>query len=660
MSSPQPAARSIAGVWRALSGLDRILLLLLLICGAAGFAIQAGSLSLLGRLFAYVLAFWLALRLVRRFVRHIIWRLRNRLLVAYAFIALVPILLIVALAGLVMYAIVGQMAVYTISAEMEKRTALMISAAQWLAEEETARRLPAAEQAYPVLAARLPGLTLMVQSQQSWTYPPDAAIEVPPKDWGDAGGLVVKDGLLFAWAHIVRKEATATLLLPLTPRFLASLAPNIGEITFLRLDEDATQPRRRLRLHRSAGEAEESVAPRNRLPDPENRFDIEVRWPTAVPAFVWERPGRVENELMRVRTRPFAVLNTVFAQKVDRAQGIIPALLITFSIGFLIAEIIAIAIGVSITRTITGAVHDLYEGTQRVQESDFSHRIRIKGRDQLASLGASFNSMTANLERLLVVAKEKERLQTELEIAREVQSQLYPHTIPEMKTLRLTAACNPARMVSGDYYDYQRLDESRLAIAIGDVAGKGISAALLMATVQSALRTQIRHCLETHAGGVAPVSTSALVTQINQHLYAHTTPEKFATFCFGVYDEATGVLTYTNAGHLPPILLRDGRTQTLEVNGIVVGAFPFSRYQESQIRLEPGDLLLFYTDGITEPENAYGEQFGEERVLDVLSRNKDCAPEEILSLIIERVREWTGSSELQDDMTLLLAQRHAG
>ena len=211
---------------------------------------------------------------------------------------------------------------------------------------------------------------------------------------------------------------------------------------------------------------------------------------------------------------------------------------------FLFFEFVALVIGISITRTITGAVHHLYEATQRVQAADFSTRIPVKGTDQLADLSNSFNTMTGNLEKLLIVAKDNERLQADLAIAREVQEQLYPRTVPPSDSLLLTAKLNPARAVSGDYYDYQRIHPQRIAIALGDVAGKGISAALLMANVQSALRAQIRHTQEIGH----PCSTSLVVSQLNKHLHAHTTAEKYATFYFGVYDEVTGVLTSTNAG----------------------------------------------------------------------------------------------------------------
>jgi sigma-B regulation protein RsbU (phosphoserine phosphatase) len=329
---------------------------------------------------------------------------------------------------------------------------------------------------------------------------------------------------------------------------------------------------------------------------------------------------------------------------------------------FVLVELVSIVIGVRITRTITSAVHNLYQGTERVRAGDFSHRIEVRGDDQLAELGQSFNSMTEDLERLVEVAKEKERLQSEIEIAREVQNQLFPKNVPVSKTIELAALCLPARLVSGDYYDYMNLEEPSLALAIGDVAGKGISAALLMATVQSTMRTQLRAGRERsvaagNGGSRVPHSTAALVSRLNQQLYAFTPPEKFATFYFALYDDNTGLLTYTNAGHLPPILVRNGEASRLDVTGTVVGAFSFADYGESSLYLVPGDLLVCFTDGITEPENEFGEMFGENRLADIVVKHAASDSSVIMSAVMDSVHQWTGSPELQDDMTLLLARR---
>ncbi|MGB9606015.1 MAG: PP2C family protein-serine/threonine phosphatase, partial [Bryobacteraceae bacterium] len=329
---------------------------------------------------------------------------------------------------------------------------------------------------------------------------------------------------------------------------------------------------------------------------------------------------------------------------------------------FLVVELASLLIGINLTRTITRAVHGLYTGTQTVMRGDFSHRIPVSGGDQLAELGHSFNRMSENLARLLEVAREKERLQSELEIAREVQNQLFPRAVPELRSVRLKAMCKPARLVSGDYYDYLALPDSRVAVAVGDVAGKGISAALLMATVQSTVRAQLRTACEQAGGGGAGssscgFSTAGLVHRLNQHLYAYTPPEKFATFFLGVYDDATGTLIYTNAGHPPPVLVRGDRALRLEINGIVVGAFPSATYSESVLRLEAGDLLVCFTDGVTEPENEYGEMFGEQRLVELLLKHSLAEPEQILAAVETAVREWTQSVELQDDMTLLVLRK---
>jgi sigma-B regulation protein RsbU (phosphoserine phosphatase) len=301
------------------------------------------------------------------------------------------------------------------------------------------------------------------------------------------------------------------------------------------------------------------------------------------------------------------------------------------------------------TRTITGAVHNLYEGTTKIGAGAFAHRIPVKGTDQLADLGRSFNKMAEQLEQFVAVTREKERLQSEIEIASEVQTRLFPLKPPFSKTIGMLGICHAARSVSGDYYDYFTAADGALAIALGDVAGKGISAALLMASIQSIMRTQL-------SDGNAAVTPANTVARLNRLLYASTSPEKYATFFFGLYNESTRHLTYTNAGHLPPLLIHGETYELLEVTGSVVGAFPSLRYEEQTISIGPGNLLVAYTDGITEPENAYGEDFGAERLADVVMRHRDAAPDEIVARVLEAVRLWDTSAEQADDMTLMIVQ----
>jgi sigma-B regulation protein RsbU (phosphoserine phosphatase) len=147
-----------------------------------------------------------------------------------------------------------------------------------------------------------------------------------------------------------------------------------------------------------------------------------------------------------------------------------------------------------------------------------------------------------------------------------------------------------------------------------------------------------------------------VMSQLNQQIYANTAPEKYATFFFALFDQPSQTLTYTNAGHLSPLLLRKGMITPLDSNGTVVGAFPFAKYDSSSLIMEPDDLLVCYTDGITEPENAYGEAFGEDRMMELVIKHASQPDSEILRIILDAVRGWTGTAELFDDMTLLLAR----
>jgi sigma-B regulation protein RsbU (phosphoserine phosphatase) len=606
---------------------------------------------------------WLAVRVLWRLARYATWRLRNRLLVTYLFIAVVPILLIAGLAITAGNLLTSQLATYLETSELYRRIDVLQSAAESIAQTPSAARPALIERMIELFyRERYPGIEVLVRDFQPrpsgrgsapasvLRYPGNIVVPEPRDGWNPTHGVLQRDGRFYMWCYEKTPSGDITITAPLTSEVLAGLVPDLGAVDFVDLRAGRSQTRSTAR----------------RVPEPVNRFDLEHQWFALIPTSVWDQPGSQKSLLLSVQSRISAVWSAVFNRKTDLAQDAVQIALIAGVIVFFIVEIISLIIGTTMTRTITGAVHRLYDGTQRVIEGDFSHRIQVTGTDQLAELSVSFNTMTENLEKLLVVAKEKERLQSEIEIAREVQSQLYPKVVPRTRRLNVTAICHPARMVSGDYYDYELIRDSQIALAIGDVAGKGISAALLMATLQSSLRTQLQAWLEVAAaagngaatGTVIPtVSTSQLVSRLNNQLHAYTSPEKYATFLLGVYDEPSGSFAYTNAGHLPPILVRDGAGTRLDVNGTVVGAFPFSVYGESRVDLHSGDLLVCFTDGITEPENEYGEMFGEDRLVDLVVRNAHRGETEIIDIVLESVHQWTASEELQDDMTMLLARR---
>jgi len=592
-------------------------------------------LSPLLNLAVYAAGAWLVLRLIRLAFRRGIWRLRNRLLAAYLFMAVVPILLIGTLAYLAARAVVSQLAVYLVTGELDRRIEGLRLLGQSLAKSA-----PADRRIDPVYRDRYPGIAVLLREHGRETrYPPGAELPPPVSGWGNVQGVIRRREQYFLWSHEQTPAGDVTSTTPLTAEFLNALAPPIGQIGFGALSGTIGQ---RLSLP-------QGTVPASRLPAPFDFLDPEVRWFAAVPKLDWDHPAdRATALIIAVRSRASVIVAAMYNPDADLAQSLLLVLLALLAGLFVVVELVALVIGVRLTRSMTGAVHRLYHGTLRATEGDFSHRIQVQGRDQLAELSHSFNRMTGSIQHLLTVAKEKERLQSEMDIASEVQERLYPRTPLTTPSLRVTGMCHPARVVSGDYFDYESLHGERVLLAIGDVAVKGISAALLMASLQSSLRTQLAE---------AAVSTSQMVSRVNQQLHASTTPEKFATFCAGTFDERGGVFTYTNAGHLPPLLVRRGSVERLDVNGMVVGAFPHARYTESRVELRAGDLLVFFTDGISEPENAYGEMFGEDRLAELVCRHAHLSEDQIMAAVWKGVLEWSGDGELADDMTLLLARK---
>jgi sigma-B regulation protein RsbU (phosphoserine phosphatase) len=634
------AANQVA--WRL--GKSGIAFLIALVVFFGLYLLGKGTLAALTLIVLIPLTVVVSVRALSFIHRHSLWSVRNRLLFVYGLIGVLPILLLFILAGLGLWGLTNDLAIYLATSALDRRLESIGGAVGGLAAMSSEQRLAVAPEMEKGFSQSFPGIRFYVKDETGeHRYPGES----PPIDlassWKDANGLLVWRKHFYGWSHRKGDRVEVTALAPLSDKFVDELVPNLGSITLL-------------------GERAENAHAGSvviHLPPAVSTLDIQFILPSTVPHYHLDAPNRTFDGSLSVHSRPSAVLTNFFS-KSEFLSGILFTSFIAVAVLFLLVELVAGIIGIRLSRRLTGAVNQLYEGTRRVLLGDFGHRIAVRANDQIGELSESFNQMTANLERLFVVEKEKERLQTELEIAREVQGQLYPKQAPPMRGLQLTVRCDPARMVSGDYYDYQEIGQHKLAFAIGDVAGKGISAALLMATLQAALRAQMAQYLPTRENDcnhLQDLDSSQVVSKLNKQIYAHTSPEKYATFFFAMFDEPTRTLTYTNAGHLSPLLLRKGEVIPLDSNGTVVGAFPFSKYNESCIVLQPGDLLICYTDGITEPENAYGEEFGETRMIDLVKKNAHQNDQEIIRLVLEAVRGWNGSPELHDDMTLLLARQ---
>ena len=231
----------------------------------------------------------------------------------------------------------------------------------------------------------------------------------------------------------------------------------------------------------------------------------------------------------------------------------------------------------------------------------------------------------------------------ELERAREIQSSLLPKEIPQLAGFEVAGAWQPALTVSGDYYDVLRLDGHRLGICIADVAGKGVSAALLMANVQAAVR----------AFADSSGSPAEMCSKVNALLHENVATGKFVTFLYGVLDAEKRTFRYCNAGHLPPIVFSEGEARTVDGGGAVLGVFPSWSYEDAVIELKTGDRLLLFTDGITEAADASGQEFGETGIADFVKANSALAAKELNSRLLKRVTEFC-DAQFHDDATVLV------
>lgn len=654
--------------------------------------------------------------------RKVLWRLRNRLIVTYMFIGVIPAVLLVAMAFITLYGLAGQFAVFVVTSEIHAQLR-SLEAANAAVSNELAAHL---ERGDRPAAESLAGLR---RRDAAWGHRQVCAwygnqplplcnvfngTALSPPGFSRAQFRdMVRDGGTLHLRVVSSLEVGSTNLTvvtsePFDRELVGKIAADLGEITLL-------APSAPTETSRSSSEASASpmnsgphnslsVNPPDRqssvaitsgkqsttvqvgqvlfrpifvvgnLPPPTSNMDFEIPLAgTSLSAVDWKTGRQEPGAAVRVRTRPSVLYAHLFEALGEYVQGV-EYVLLGVGIFFAIIELIALFIGTRMTRTVTAAVAQLYEATKHVDRGDFSHRIPVKSADQLSELALSFNSMTASIEKLVLEQKEKQRLENELTIAQEVQAQLFPRQISELESLEVHGFCRPARTVSGDYYDFLTASSHKLILAVGDISGKGISAALLMATIHSAVRAysveslpQMREpvavgalagagrIMATWPEGIE-VSPGALLGLLNHQLYESTPPEKYATLFLGIYDGRSHRLTYSNGGHLPPILIaRNGGIRRLEAGGTVIGLFDNMSYEEGSVEMKPGEIFLAYSDGVTEPENDFGE-FGEQRLIDLVSDNRSLPLPQISQLVTTAVENWIGDNEQPDDVTLVLAR----
>jgi len=331
-------------------------------------------------------------------------------------------------------------------------------------------------------------------------------------------------------------------------------------------------------------------------------------------------------------------------------------LLVLFGIGglFILIEALALTAGLALARSITGSVHELFAGTERVRHGDFTQKIEVKAADQLGELAESFNSMTASIEDLLREAAEKKRLEEELRIARQIQMSLLPQGPLEIPGLSVTALCVPAREVGGDYYDVLMLGDRRVGVLVADVSGKGTSAAFYMAE----LKGLVLSLSQIHE------SPRALLIAANRIIANNLDARSFITMTYAVVDLDKRTLTFARAGHTPLIHVAPDQArpcaEILAPDGLVLGlkidnGEMFERMLvEETLPLRGGELFVLFTDGITEAMNAADECYSDERLARLIEQHVAMPSAELRERVLRDVEAFAGDAPQHDDMTMIL------
>jgi sigma-B regulation protein RsbU (phosphoserine phosphatase) len=604
---------------------------------------------------------------MRRFWSRLLWRTRSRLVVTYAFIGVIPLVLLVVLAALAFYLFSGQFAAYILTSRLDSDLRSLDTGNARVASEIATKVsghsvTPLAPDAIPARRSNHQ-VFAWVNRKLIFNNSNQPAPSLPAYLRQDMTRVVQDHGAVFLRSVTVIPGSDGVLIVlssrPLEQRLLTELGDNLGEVTLYRSDTGTENPT--------------PVYTAGNIPPSRRALDLKVSSGAKVPVLDWMTGADAKPAPISVTTRLSQLYDLGFSSLGDLGATI-EFVLFVLLIALIFFEAAAWWIGTLLSRSITGAVGQLYLATTHVNRGDFSHRIPVTSNDQLAALANSFNSMTESIQNLVLEQKEKQRLENEITIAQEVQAQLFPRHITQLPSLEVHGFCRPARSVSGDYYDFLSLGPERLLLAVGDVSGKGISAALLMATIHSAVRAYsvegvpalrqlqvvgngppVRSRVESLIEG-AEVCPGTLLSLLNHQLVHSTPQEKYATLFLAMYDTSKRRLTFSNAGHLPPLVLSgNGGVKRLEDGGTVVGLFDDIHYDEASVQLHPGEIFLAYSDGVTEPENDFGE-FGEQRLIDLVQENRDLPLQRITELVTAAVDDWIGGAEQPDDVTLVLAR----
>jgi sigma-B regulation protein RsbU (phosphoserine phosphatase) len=633
--------------------------------------------------------------------RRLLWRVRRKLILSYVFVGVVPALLVITfflLAGLILAFNVSSYMVQSRVRNLTDQARFLAQTVQLEAQRTTTaeslaetleRRQSSSETRYPFLSVAVvpvSGLTCKVEPAQAARVPRSLPVELPvtagqwkhlpapatlPKWVGCDGfsGLIAYDAPPSASNSSLPAQTRLVMRAVALPEVPNPSWAVVLDMPMSTVIEERIRQESGIRMDEVTAFLADGVNPTFGNAIEERPVDGEdgpllslrqARWVVFLDHVDWPT-GEPESASVSILLNTFEIYDRISVVTPVRVGDMTFGQVLLFVLAlvgglFLIIQFVALVIGFVLARQITGAVHDLFTGTQHVRGGNFGHQIPVRARDQLGELAESFNLMTGEVTTLLGEMAEKGRLEQEMFAAREIQQKLLPTGPLRVTGLAVSAFCEPAREVAGDYYDFLPITDSILGLLIADVAGKGLAAGLYMAQLKVIVQSLSRLHHEP----------KEFLSAVNKVVSANLDGKSFITMTYGVIDVERREMTFARAGHCPLIhvpadqppgmrkarmLIPDGLVVGLQIDD---GTMFDNILREQTISLAPGDLVVWFTDGISETMNEAFDCFGEQRLAQVVEQYAHLPFDQLRSYILAELRAFAGGADQHDDMTMIL------
>ena len=569
---------------------------------------------------------------VRWMLRKLFWRVGRRLFLSYVMIGLLPFFLFAILLLTLGYMIAGVMTQAALRGERQASLGQMEAGAL---EYGLTGKKP---------ADALPSLEIYDTANDSATRLPEWLKKT------SFSGIAWRSGqaLLLVSRQFPETQRTVVFVQPLDRSWADQLQKRDGMIVRMsETDNDDDEEDKKPRQRRRGGINITSSGK-------DDEFDQlllrsigrKIIWPDLTDLIHWETGGASTQKLATLIINPVSnILHFYFGAEGSRYLDALLKVILGLTGTLFFIYFLAVMFAGVLIYSITRAVNRIEKGTKAVERGDFSYRIGMRPHNQLGEMAQSFDRMTESIAGLLTNVAEKERLQSEIEIAATIQRNLLPKEGPRFRGVSFSAHFEPTTSIGGDYYDVFNLDKTRLAVAIGDVSGHGLSTGLVMAMVKAAMTTLVEE-------GADEVS---LFRRLNELVFRSTERRAFMTLAFTIFDLERGTIRHTNAGHLYPYLLREGEAPFgIEVPSLPLGVRSEITTRTAEVALREGDAVVYLSDGIVEAQNENGDPFGFDQLEALLGSAADRSPSAIRDRILDAVARHAGTRPADDDRTVMV------